>query len=88
VGNEISLGTSSGLIQSSSAFTYSGTVSLGWANMWSLVGTLAAIIKALDPYHPIGTCTPNVNADGAWCCIRRNVISVRSLRSPLQSHII
>jgi hypothetical protein len=54
VGNEISLGSSSGLTQSSgTAYSYSGTVSLGWANMWSLVGTLAAIIHALDPYHPV-----------------------------------
>jgi hypothetical protein len=63
VGNEISLGSSSGLTQTTGSWAWSGTVSLGWANMWSLVGTLAAIIHALDPYHPVGTCTPNVNAD-------------------------
>ena len=63
VGNEISLGSSSGLTQASNGFTWTGTTSLGWANMWSLVGTLAAIIHALDPYHPVGSCTPNINAD-------------------------
>ena len=31
--------------------------------MWSLVGTLAAIIHALDPYHPVASCTPSINAD-------------------------
>jgi hypothetical protein len=68
VGNEISLGSSSGLTQSTGSWGWSGTVSLGWANMWSLVGTLATIIHALDPYHPVGSCTPNINADGAPAC--------------------
>jgi hypothetical protein len=68
VGNEISLGSSSGLTQSTGSLGWSGTVSLGWANMWSLVGTLAAIIHALDPYHPVGSCTPNINTDGAPAC--------------------
>jgi hypothetical protein len=63
IGNEISLGVTSGLSASSTAFAYSGTVSVGWANMWSLVGTLAAIIHALDPFHPVGTCTPNISPD-------------------------
>ena len=63
LGNEISLGSSSGLTLSSNGTSWSGTVSLGWANMWSLVGTLAAIIHALDPYHPVGSCTPSINVD-------------------------
>ena len=63
IGNEISLGVTSGLTAASSGLGYTGTVSLGWANMWSLVGTLAAIIHTLDPYHPVGTCTPNISPD-------------------------
>ena len=65
IGNEISLGSVSGLTQSTNTGLWSGSVSIGWANMWSLVGTLTAIIHALDPYHPVGTCTPNINLDGA-----------------------
>jgi hypothetical protein len=63
IGNEISLGSASGLALSSATGLWSGTVFLGWANMWSLVGTLAAIIHELDPYHPVSSCTPNINAD-------------------------
>jgi hypothetical protein len=63
IGNEISLGSASGLALSSATGLWSGTAFLGWANMWSLVGTLAAIIHELDPYHPVSSCTPNINAD-------------------------
>ena len=63
VGNEISLASVSGLTLSANTGLWSGAVSIGWANMWSLVGTLAAIIHELDPYHPVGTATPNVNLD-------------------------
>ena len=73
IGNEISLGVTSGLTAASTGFGYTGTVSVGWANMWSLVGTLAAIIHALDPYHPVGTATPNINLDGACFRERRSV---------------
>jgi hypothetical protein len=31
--------------------------------MWKFVNQIAAIIKALDGNHPVGTCTPNINAD-------------------------
>ncbi len=63
IGNEISLGSASGLALAGNSWTWAGTTFLGWANMWSLVGTLAAIIHELDPYHPVATCTPNINAD-------------------------
>ena len=65
IGNEISLASVSGLTLSANTGLWSGAVSIGWANMWSLVGTLTAIIHALDPYHPVGTATPNINLDGA-----------------------
>jgi hypothetical protein len=31
--------------------------------MWTLVNTIAGWIHALDGNHPVGTCTPNINAD-------------------------
>jgi hypothetical protein len=70
IGNEISLGSASGLLLASNSWTWAGTTFLGWANMWALVGTLAAIIHELDPYHPVASCTPNINADGARACAR------------------
>ena len=73
IGNEISLGSPSGLALSAATGAWSGAVLLGWANMWSLVGTLAAIIHELDPYHPVGTATPNINLDGACFRERRSV---------------
>ena len=86
VGNEISLGSPSGLALSAATGAWSGSVLLGWANMWSLVGTLAAIIHQLDPYHPVGTATPNINLDGA-CFLRASVeaADARGLRSRVRT---
>lgn len=47
VGNEISLGVS----QSTP----------GWQQMWQFVGAACAMIKAMDPYHPVGTATPDID---------------------------
>jgi hypothetical protein len=40
-----------------------GSYAAGWANMWTMVNTITGWIHALDGNHPVGTCTPNINAD-------------------------
>ena len=47
VGNEISLGVS--------------YTTPGWLQMWQFVGAAIALIKSLDPLHPVGTATPDID---------------------------
>ena len=49
VGNEISLGVTS--------------ATPGWQEMWQFVGAAIALIKSLDPLHPVGTATPDIDQD-------------------------